>query len=134
MLDPWIVAVALGALLLNGLFDAVENHHIIVMLHSAERGLPLWAPETQVQMIVSNLKFHCNYFGVFLMAFGFWRLAGLGRAIATALWIYVPVGVLISVTPVELARPLVLARTAFFMAAFLMVAILFLKGAKERIR
>jgi len=125
LLDPWTIAVALSAMLLTALLDAVENHHMIEMVHAAQHGLALTAGESQVQMIASAVKFHASYLAAFLFAFGFWRLGGLGRAIAWALWIYVPLGVVISVLPVEIARPWVLGRTCFFVAAFVLSAVSF---------
>ena len=111
VLDPWVSAVALGALLLTALLDAIENHHIVEMIHAASHGLAVTAGESQAQMAASQVKFHCSYLGSFLFAFGLWRMGGLGRAIAVALWLYVPFGVLISVLPVESAASWALGRT-----------------------
>src|SRR5476651_883933 len=36
LLDPWTIAVALSAMLLTALLDAVENHHVIEMEHTSE--------------------------------------------------------------------------------------------------
>ena len=130
VLDPWAGAVALAAILLTALLDAIENHHILMMLHSAERGLPLSTGESQTQMIVSAVKFHSSYLATFLLAFGFLRLGGLGRAIAWALWVYVPLGVVISVLPIEIAGPWALGRTCFFVAAFVLSAVLFWRSAR----
>lgn len=81
-----------------------------------------------LQINASQIKFHSSYLGVLLFSFGFSRLGRLGRAVAIVLWIYIPFGILISVVPVELAQPLVLARTIFFVFAFILSAILFLSG------
>jgi hypothetical protein len=125
VLDPWANGVALACLLLTALLDAVENHHIIEMLHSIQRGLALSAGDGQLQMVASQVKFHASYLGAFLFAFGLWQLGGLGRVIALALWIYVPFGVVITVLPVEIAPPWALGRTCFFVAAFVLSAVLF---------
>ncbi len=130
VLDPWANAVALAAMLLTALCDAIENHHIIEMAHATQHGLALTAGESQLQMIASAVKFHASYLATFLFAFGFWRLGGLGRVIAGALWIYVPLGVVISVLPVEIAQPWVLGRTCFFVAAFVLSAALFWRSAR----
>jgi hypothetical protein len=130
VLDPWAGTVALAAILLTALLDAIENHHILMMLHSAERGLSLSTGESQLQMIVSAVKFHSSYLATFLLAFGFLRLGDLGRAIAWALWIYVPLGVVISVLPIEIAGPWALGRTCFFVAAFVLSAVLFWRSAR----
>jgi hypothetical protein len=130
VLDPWAGAVALAAILLTALLDAIENHHILMMLHSAERGMSLATGESQIQMIVSAVKFHSSYLATFLLAFGFLRLGGVGRAIAWALWLYVPLGVVISVLPIEIAGPWALGRTCFFVAAFVLSAVLFWRSAR----
>jgi hypothetical protein len=130
ILDPWAGTVALAAILLTALLDAIENHHILMMLHAAERGMPLSTGESQIQMIVSAVKFHSSYLATFLLAFGFLRLGGLGRAIAWALWLYVPLGVVISVLPIEIAGPWALGRTCFFVAAFVLSAVLFWRSAR----
>ncbi len=130
VLDPWAGAVALAAILLTALLDAIENHHILMMLHSAERGMSLSTGESQIQMILSAVKFHSSYLATFLLAFGFLRLGGLGRAIAWALWLYVPLGVVISALPIEIAGPWALGRTCFFVAAFVLSAVLFWRSAR----
>lgn len=130
VLDPWAGTVALAAILLTALLDAIENHHILMMLHSAERGMSLSTGESQIQMILSAVKFHSSYLATFLLAFGFLRLGGLGRAIAWALWLYVPLGVVISVLPIEIAGPWALGRTCFFVAAFVLSAVLFWRSAR----
>ena len=130
VLDPWAGAVALAAILLTALLDAIENHHILMMLHSAERGMSLSTGESQIQMILSAVKFHSSYLATFLLAFGFLRLGGLGRAIAWALWLYVPLGVVISALPIEIAGPWALGRTCFFVAAFVLSAMLFWRSAR----
>jgi hypothetical protein len=131
LLSPAIVAVALAALLLTALLDAVENHHIMLMLHDFQHGAPISADELQWQMLVSNLKFHASYVGAFLFAFGFYRLGGLARVIAALVWFgYVPLGMITFVVPVELVTPFALARTVFFVLVFALGGIYFL-GDKE---
>jgi len=125
MLDPRLVGVGLAALMLTVLLDSFENHHIMTMVHSIEQGLPLSAADGEWQMIASQIKFHSSYLGVLLFSFGYLQFGKLGRAIAIALWAYIPCGVLISVVPVEQARALVLGRTVFFVFAFVLSAILF---------
>ena len=126
MLDPRLLGVALAALMLTVLLDSIENHHIMTMVHSIEAGLPISPVDGQLQMIASQVKFHASYLGVLLFSFGFLQFGRLGRIIAIALWCYIPCGVLISVMPVEQAKTLVLGRTIFFVAAFILSAVLFL--------
>jgi hypothetical protein len=128
LLGPVTIAVALAALLLTALLDAIENHHILLMLHDFQHGTAISAEELQWQMLVSNLKFHASYVGAFLFAFGFYRLGGLGRVIAFLLWFgYVPLGMITFVVPVEIIVPFALARTAFFVLVFALGGIYFLR-------
>ena len=131
VLSPVTIAVALGALLLTALLDAIENHHIMLMLHAFQHGEPLSAAQLEAQMVVSNLKFHASYLGAFLFAFGFYCLGGLGRVIAWLLWLYVPLGMIAFAVPVEIVTPFALARTVFFILAFALGGVYFLrdKGA-----
>lgn len=131
MLDPRVAGVALAALMLTVLLDSFENHHIMTMVHSIEQGLPLSVTEGEWQMTASQIKFHASYLGVLLFSFGYLQLGKLGRAVAFALWAYIPCGILISVVPVEQAKALVLGRTIFFVFAFALSAILFLSQAKK---
>ena len=129
-LDSRLLAVALGAMLLTVLLDAIENHHIMTMVHSIQNSLPVSPADGELQMIASQVKFHASYFAVFLFSFGFLQFGRLGRVIAVLLWLYIPCGVLISVVPVESARLLVLGRTIFFVFAFILSAILFFSRPK----
>jgi hypothetical protein len=125
MLDPRLLGTALAAMLLTVVLDSIENHHIMTMVHSIQNGLPLSVTDGQLQMIASQVKFHSSYLAVLLFSFGFLQFGKLGRVIAVVLWCYIPCGVLISVTPVEQARALVLGRTIFFVFAFILSAALF---------
>lgn len=125
MLDSRLLTVALAAIMLTVVLDAIENHHIMTMVHSVQHGLPLFVTDGQLQMIASQVKFHASYLAVLLFSFGFLQFGRLGRIIAVVLWCYIPCGVLISVTPVELAQALVLGRTIFFVFAFILSAVLF---------
>jgi len=130
MLDSRLLSVALAAILLTVVLDAIDNHHIVTMVHSIQNGLPLSVTDGQLQMIASQVKFHSSYLAVLLFSFGFLQFGRLGRIIAIVLWCYIPCGVLISVTPVESAQPLVLGRTIFFVFAFILSAILFFSQAR----
>jgi hypothetical protein len=130
MLDGRLLTVALAAMMLTLVLDAIENHHIMTMVHSVQNGLPLSVTDGQLQMIASQVKFHASYLAAFLFAFGFLQFGRLGRFIAIVLWCYVPCGVLISVTPVESAQALVLGRTIFFVFAFILSAVLFFSQGK----
>jgi hypothetical protein len=130
VLDPRLLGTALAAMMLTVLLDCVENHHIMTMVHAIQNGLPLSAADGELQMIASQVKFHASYLAVLLFSFGFLQFGKLGKAIAMVLWCYIPFGVLISVTPVEQAKALVLGRTIFFVFAFILSAVLFFSPAQ----
>jgi hypothetical protein len=132
VMNYWTICVGLAALLLTGLLDAIENHHIIVMLDMFQRGSALSSDELKFQMVESNLKFHASYLGSFLFAFGFYRQPGLGRVIAWLLWLgYVPLGIIALAVPVEAVVPFALARTCFFVLAFALSGVHFLRDKDE---
>ncbi len=133
-MDPRMSAVALGAMLLTVVLDMVENHHITMMLHSIEHMLPLSAEESRIQMIASAVKFHSSYVAVFLFAFGYCKQGNLGRWIARIIWAgYLPLGILMSVVPVELIKPLAFTRVTFFVIVFLLSAALFVQSRKQQL-
>lgn len=132
VMDRWVSGVALGAMLLTAFLDAVENQHILVMLHSMQHLLSLTPEESRIQMIASAVKFHTSYVGIFLFAFGYWKQGRLGRWIARIFWLgYLPLGLLILAMPVELTKPVALARVSFFVIAFLLSGALFMRSAKQ---
>ncbi|WP_044592461.1 hypothetical protein [Bradyrhizobium sp. LTSPM299] len=130
MLDPYLLGAALASMMLTVVLDCVENHHIMTMVHAIQNRLPLSPADGELQMIASQVKFHASYLAVLLFSFGFLQFGRLGRTIAVVLWCYIPFGVLISVTPVEQAKPLVLGRTIFFVFAFILSAVLFSSQAR----
>ncbi|WP_128089664.1 MULTISPECIES: hypothetical protein [Bradyrhizobium] len=134
MLDPYLLGIALAAMMLTVVLDCVENHHIMTMVHAIQNGLPLSPADGELQMIASQVKFHASYFAALLFSFGFLQFGRLGRTIAVVLWCYIPFGVLISVTPVEQAKALVLGRTIFFVFAFILSAVLFASQARSHAR
>jgi hypothetical protein len=125
VLDSRLTGVALAAAMLTLLLDSLENHHIMTTVHALQAGLPVSVGDGEFQMAASQIKFHASYLATFLFSFGFLRLGSFGRAIAIVLWCYIPFGILISVVPPDQARALVLARTIFFVLAFVLSAILF---------
>jgi hypothetical protein len=124
-LDPRLIGVALGSAMLLLFLDSLENQHIMAYVHALETGLPVSVGDGEFQMAASQIKFHASCLTTFLFALGYFRLGRFGRAIAVVLWCYVPFSVLISVVPPEQARVLVLARTIFFVLAFVLSAFLF---------
>jgi hypothetical protein len=106
--------------------DFIENFHFMTMLAAAERGIAPSSIEIRAQVIESLLKFHVGDFAVFLLGFALRRDVRAERALAHLSWfVSLPVGILIYVTPREVAVPLVFVRFAFFVSAFLLVAFCF---------
>ncbi len=131
LLEARILTVALTAMLVTASLDALENNHIMEMIHAIETGLPVMAADGEVQMMASQIKFHASYLAVLLFSFGLFRLGMLGRLTAISLWIYVPLGVAISVLPPDATKLLALGRTVFFVFAFILSARLFFKAARS---
>jgi hypothetical protein len=131
-IDPIIVNVGLGAMLLTVFLDIIENHNIMMMLHSIERGLPFDSEHSSLQMIVSSVKFHCSYIGLVLFSVGYWKQGSLGKLIGGLLAFgYVPLGILIMALPVEAVKPVALARVCFFVLAFVLSGTLFKRLANN---
>ncbi|HEY8024328.1 MAG TPA: hypothetical protein VIF60_07170 [Burkholderiaceae bacterium] len=131
-MDPWLRAIGLGAMLLTAFLDMIENHHIMTMLHSIERGLPFSAEEAGMQMVLTLVKFHCSYVGLVLFAFGYWKQGALGRTVAGLLAFgYVPLGILMMALPVEIVKPVALIRVCFFVIAFVLSGTLFMRSASR---
>ena len=127
-----IMTVALSAILLTAFLDAIENAHIMMMLHSIQHALPVSVTESQWQMVLSQVKFHSSYVALFLFALCFWKEGVWGRAIAAVFWLYVLLGLTAMVMPIELARPLALGRTLFFITSFLLSALFFWRAQLHR--
>jgi hypothetical protein len=112
-----IVNIAIGALLITGVLDAVENAHILAMLSMAEQGESIGQSEIAGQMVESQIKFLFSYFGVFVLSFVLPQSTIIERlAVFAFRWLQLPVGVAILVLPLELARPLFILRGIFFFA------------------
>lgn len=124
--DPTLLRTALGLLLSLALLDLAENFHFLVMLAAAEQGLAPSPTEIAAQVWESLLKFHVSYLGLFLLALALPRRSPGERALAgLSLYLQLPVGVLIYVTPPAVALPLVLVRFAYFLVSLLLLGLLF---------
>ena len=122
--DSLVVKLAVGAMLLVALLDAIENHHITAMAQAAVAGIPLLDEEIRTQVIISSLKFHVSCFGALLFAVAFPRKSRLGRIITWLLAGYGFFGVLVLTSPPSLLLTLALLRTAFFVMSFLLAGIM----------
>ncbi|HKA88707.1 MAG TPA: hypothetical protein VKE22_13645 [Haliangiales bacterium] len=122
--------LAVGALLVTGLLDCVENLHIVTMLTVLEHGSAPALSQIALQSILSALKFSFSYAGLFGLAFILPRQTRLERALAASLFVYMPVGVLVHVAPHTWVAPLILARLVFFVGGLFGYAKVFLDRAR----
>jgi heme A synthase len=96
------------------------------MLARAEHGLLPSSAEIGAQVFESLLKFHVSYLGLFLMGLALPRRSARERLLSNlCVFVQLPVGVLIYVTPPTMALALVFVRFAFFLTALLLVASIF---------
>ena len=113
-----LTTVAIVLLGLTGLFDYLENLHFLTMLSSAEQGLGVTLNEIRGQVFESMLKFHVSYAGLFMLGTVMPRRTARERAVAgAAMYLQLPVGILVYTAPPSLAHAMVLVRTAFFVTA-----------------
>jgi hypothetical protein len=121
-----LTQAAVGLLLLLALLDMGENFHFLVMLARAETGVFATSSEIGAQVFESLLKFHVSYLGLFLLGCALPRRTALERTLSNlSIFVQMPIGILIYVTPTALALPLVFARFGYFMTSLILVALIF---------
>ena len=117
-----LVRIGVGLLVVVGLLDLVENAHFLAMLAGAEAADPPGAVEIRVQVVESLVKFHVSYLGLALLGLGLPRERPSERVLAfLSVFVQLPVGVLIYVTPHDVAVPLVFVRFTYFVVALALV-------------
>jgi hypothetical protein len=100
--------------------------HFLTMLAAAEQGMDVGVTQIELQVWESLVKFHASYLGLFLLSFVLPDKNTMGSALCFVLrWVQLPVGLLIYLTPREIAVPLVLVRFTFFLLALLTIAWIF---------
>ncbi len=105
------------------LLDLIENMHFLTMLSLAEHGLPIGVMRISLQVWESLIKFHISYLGLFLLGFSLPVHSKPGMILGFLFrWIQLPVGLLIYLTPPDIARPLVIVRFAFFFVTLILLA------------
>ncbi len=121
-----LLLVSLGLLAASGLLDLLENMHFMTMVSAALHGMDVGPAQIELQVWESLVKFHVSYLGLFLLGFALPRDTLLERALGFSLrWVQLPVGLLIYLTPPEVALALVLARFTFFLFALLAIGLVF---------
>jgi hypothetical protein len=121
-----LVFAYLGFILLVALLDMAENFHFLAMLARAEQGMFPTPMEIELQTWESLLKFHIGYLATFLLGLALPRRTRSARALSNlSLFVQLPVGILIYVTPPVVSLPLVFVRLTFFVVALLLAAAAF---------
>lgn len=121
-----VVDIAIGAIVLTGLLDAIENSHILTMMTQVDKGLPILPSELAVQMAASQVKFVSSYFSIFLMGLSFPRTNFLEKMAAWSfIYLQLPLGVLALTAPREWIPVLVIARGVFFIVGFILTSKIF---------
>lgn len=118
-----LTVVATGLLLGLGLLDMIDNFHFMVMLAGVEQGILPSAGEISLQVFESLLKLHVSYLGLFVLGLVLRRRDAKERLLANlSLFVQLPVGILIYVTPAAVAFPLVFVRFLYFLVALALVS------------
>jgi hypothetical protein len=76
-----IVWLALGALVLTGLLDILEDHHIVAMLNEAEQRVLPSVGSISFQEVESACKFSVSFLGLALFGLAIPRDTWLGKAL-----------------------------------------------------
>lgn len=127
--------VAVGCLLATALLDFGENLHLQVGVQRLmEFPNGLWADRGEIELwsLLSLMKWHLAYAGLFAFSFLLEQVTALERLLVWSLRLgLVPVGVAVGVLGEREAQPLEVARLALMFFGFLMLAAA-LKGAASR--
>lgn len=131
--NPTIINIAIGAIVLTGLLDAIENSHILTMMTQVEKGLPIQPSELAWQMAASQVKFMSSYFSIFLIGLSFPRENLLEKLAAWSfIYLQLPLGVLIFTAPHAWVPALVIVRGVFFIFGFALTSKIFWDRSKTR--
>lgn len=79
-----LIVIAIGAILVATLLDMIEDHAILAMLRLAERDIEIGADAIGVQHVISQVKFHAGYLGLFVLGLAVPRTS---RAAVALVWL-----------------------------------------------
>lgn len=128
-----IANVAIGAMLLCGFLDFYEDLHILTMLDSAVKNIPIAQTEIASQMLFSMIKFCASYLSLFLLAFLLPDKTFTEKLLKYSLLFFqLPVGVLVYTAPENLHLLFNLVRFAFMISGFFLLAYIFWKNAETK--
>lgn len=124
--DRTTLRLVLAAVLTAAALDAIENFHILAVLHLAEAGQLPSVGEIEAQYVLSAVKFTFGYLAAIGLALTYPRDSALARMVALTTGVAFPViGVLVYVVPHPLAGALALARVVFFVSGYALSALVF---------
>lgn len=115
--------VGLGAALVvaTAVLDMIEDHHILAMLAAAEQGELPGAGQIAFEHVLSQVKFHLSYLGLFLLGLALPRDRRIGRALANLLTVgTLSLGAVIYAAPASWLPALDLTRWIGFVIGFVM--------------
>ena len=118
-----IANVAIGTIILCGFLDFYEDLHILTMLDSAVKNIPIQQTEIAAQMLFSMIKFCVSYLSLFLLAFLLPQKTFTEKLLKYSLWFFLlPIGVLVYTVPENLHLLLNLIRFVFMVSGFFLLA------------
>lgn len=125
--------VALVLISTTAILDLVENMHFLTMISSSLNGFEVSENEIKLQVWESLVKFHISYIGFYMLSFVLPETTIKEKLLCFLLrWVQWPVGMLIYIAPIEVAKPLVLVRFAFFFIALLLLVTINLNQLTEK--
>jgi hypothetical protein len=120
-----LVVLGTGLMVATALLDLVENMHFLAMLARADAGEPPGAGEIHGQVWESLVKFHVSYLGMFLLGWALPARTAAEQALALLLrWVQWPAGIALYVVPAALVKSFAFGRFAFYLAALLLLALI----------
>lgn len=121
-----VADTSLIILVTMAVLDLHEDLHILTMLHSAVKGLPVEQGAIATQMLLSALKFCLSYLGLFLLAFILPGETVPEKILRYSLWFFLPViGALVYTAPEQLQLLFNLIRFVFMVSGFFLLAYIF---------
>ena len=127
-----IADVALGAMLICGFLDFVEDLHILMMLRNATHNLPIEFSSISMQMTLSAIKFCASYLSLFLISFLLSSRTVAEKILKfTLLFLQVPIGGLCYAAPENLQPLFGLLRFIFIISGLFLLAYIFSKNENK---
>ncbi len=118
-----IANFAIGTMILCGLLDFYEDLHILTMLDSAVKNIPIEQSQIASQMLFSMIKFCVSYLSLFLLAFLLPNKTFTEKLLKYSLWFFLlPIGILVYTVPENLHLLLNLIRFVFMVSGFFLLA------------